>query len=44
LTLVTVSVVLTLPLSSIVNDDGDKDRVKFAVPEDALTVRAIVVL
>ena len=43
-TLVTVRVVDTLPLSSIVNDEGDSDRVKFFVPEEALTVSAIVVL
>jgi sorbitol-specific phosphotransferase system component IIBC len=43
-TLVTVRVVDTLPLSSTVNDEGDNDRVKFFVPEEAFTVRAIVVL
>jgi hypothetical protein len=43
-TLVTVRVVLTLPLSSMVNDDGDSDSVKFGVPEEAFTVRAIVAL
>jgi hypothetical protein len=43
-TLVTVRVVDTLPRSSIVNDEGDSDRVKFFVPEEAFTVRAIVVL
>jgi hypothetical protein len=42
-TLVTVAVVFTLPLSSIVNDDGDNDKVKFFVPE-VLTVSAMVVL
>ena len=44
LTLVTVRVVDTLPLSSIVNDEGDNDRVKFFVPVEAFTVRAMVVL
>jgi len=43
-TLVTVSVVDTLPLSSTVKDEGDRDRVKFFVPEEAFTVRVIVVL
>jgi sorbitol-specific phosphotransferase system component IIBC len=43
-TLVTVSVVETLPLSSTVNDEGDNDRVKFFVPEEAFTVSATVVL
>lgn len=43
-TLVTVRVVDTLPLSSMVNEEGDIDRVKFFVPEDAFTVRAMVVL
>jgi hypothetical protein len=43
-TLVTVRVVDTLPLSSIVKEEGDNDRVKFFVPEEAFTVRAIVVL
>jgi hypothetical protein len=43
-TLVTVSVVDTLPRSSTVNEDGDSDRVKFAVPVEAFTVRAMVVL
>jgi hypothetical protein len=43
-TLVTVRVVVTLPRSSTVNDDGDRDRVKFAVPVEALTVSAMVVL
>jgi hypothetical protein len=43
-TLVMVRVVDTLPLSSIVNEEGDKDRVKFFVAEEALTVRARVVL
>ena len=44
LTLVTVSVVDTLPPSSIVKDAGDNDRVKFFVPVEAFTVRAMVVL
>ena len=44
LTLVTVRVVDTVPRSSIVNEEGDIDKVKFAVPEEAFTVRAIVVL
>jgi hypothetical protein len=43
-TLVTVSVVDTLPLSSIVKEEGDRDRVKFFVPEEAFTVRAMVAL
>lgn len=43
-TLVTVRVVDTLPLSSMVKDDGDRESVKFFVPEEAFTVRAIVVL
>lgn len=43
-TLVTVRVVDTRPLSSIVKDEGDSDRVKFFVPEEAFTVSAIVVL
>ena len=43
-TLVTVRVVETLPLSSIVNDEGDKDRVKFGDVEAAFTVSAMVVV
>jgi hypothetical protein len=43
-TLVTVRVVDTLPRSSIVKEEGDSDRVKFFVPEEELTVRAMVVL
>lgn len=43
-TLVTVRVVDTLPLSSIVNEEGDRERVKFGVPEEAFTVRLIVLL
>ena len=43
-TLVTVRVVDTLPRSSIVKDAGDKDKVKFFVPEEELTVKAMVVL
>ena len=43
-TLVTVRVVDLLPLSSTVKEEGDRDRVKFAVPEEAFTVRVIVVL
>ena len=43
-TLVTVRVVDTLPLSSIVKEEGDSDKVKFFVPEEAFTVRAMVVL
>ena len=39
-TLVTVRVVETLPLSSMVKEEGDSDRVKFVVPEEAFTVRA----
>ena len=42
--LVMVRVVDTLPLSSIVNEEGDKDRVKFFVAVEAFTVRAMVVL
>ena len=43
-TLVMVRVVLTLPLSSMVNEEGDNDRVKFGELEEAFTVRAMVVL
>src|SRR5271163_2225556 len=43
-TLVTVRVVDTLPRSSMVKDEGDSDRVKFFVPEEAFTVRAMVAL
>jgi hypothetical protein len=43
-TLVTVSVVDTLPLSSTVNEAGDNDKVKFFVPEEAFTVSAMVVV
>jgi hypothetical protein len=43
-TLVIVRVEVTVPRSSIVNEEGDSDRVKFFVPEEALTVRAMVVL
>ncbi len=43
-TLVTVSVVDTLPLSSIVNEEGDRDKVKLGVPEEAFTVRVMVAL
>ncbi|MFZ0808531.1 MAG: hypothetical protein WAN03_20225 [Candidatus Sulfotelmatobacter sp.] len=43
-TLVTVRVVDTLPPSTMVKEAGDSDRVKFAVPEDLFTVKAIVVL
>jgi hypothetical protein len=43
-TLVTVSVVDTLPLSSMVKEEGESDKVKFFVPEEAFTVSAIVVL
>jgi hypothetical protein len=42
-TLVTVSVVDTLPLSSIVKEDGDRDRVKFG-DDEAVTVKVIVAL
>jgi hypothetical protein len=41
-TLVTVRVVDTLPLSSMVKEEGDRDRVKFFAAEE--TVRAMVVL
>jgi len=43
-TLVTVRVVDTLPRSSMVKDEGDSDRVKFFVPDEELTVRAMVAL
>lgn len=43
-TLVTVRVVDTLPPSSTVKEEGDSDMVKFGVPEEAFTVRVIVVL
>ena len=43
-TLVMVSVVDTLPRSSMVKEEGDNDKVKFFVPEEEFTVRAIVVL
>jgi len=43
-TLVTVRVVDLLPPSSTVKEDGDRDRVKFAVPVEEFTVRASVVL
>lgn len=43
-TLVMVKVVFTLPLSSIVNEDGDSDRVKLGEDEEALTVSEIAVL
>jgi hypothetical protein len=42
-TLVTVRVVETLPSSSTVNEDGERDRVKFGELE-AFTVRLIVAL
>ncbi len=43
-TLVTVRVVDTLPRSSTVKEEGDRDKVKFFVPEEAFTVRVIVAL
>ena len=43
-TLVTVSVVDTFPRSSMANEEGDNDRVKFLAPEEAFTVRAMVVV
>lgn len=43
-TLVTVRFVDTFPRSSMVNEEGDNDRVKFLVPEEAFTVRAMVVV
>ena len=43
-TLVTVSVVDLLPPSSTVKEEGERDRVKFGVPDEAFTVRDIVVL
>jgi hypothetical protein len=42
--LVMVSVVETLPRSSTVNEEGDRDMVKFFVTDEALTVSAMVVL
>jgi hypothetical protein len=42
--LVMVSVTDPLPLSSMVKEEGETAMVKFFVPEEALTVRAIVVL
>jgi hypothetical protein len=42
--LVTVRVVDLLPLSSIVNDEGDNERVKFLAADAAFTVSAMVVL
>jgi hypothetical protein len=42
--LVMVRVVDLLPLSSIVNDEGDNDRVKFLAADAAFTVSAMVVL
>jgi hypothetical protein len=43
-TLVTVRVVDLVPPSSIVKEEGDRDRVKLFVPPDELTVSAMVVL
>jgi hypothetical protein len=43
-TLVMVSVLVTVVPSSIVNEEGDNDRVKFFVAEEAFTVSAIVAL
>jgi hypothetical protein len=43
-TLVTVRVVDLLPPSSMVKEAGDRDRVKFFVPEEAFTVSVIVAL
>lgn len=43
-TLVTVRVVDVLPFSSTVNEEGTSDIVKFFVPEEAFTVRVIVVV
>jgi hypothetical protein len=43
-TLLTVRVVDTLPRSSIVKEEGDSAMVKFFVPEEALTVSAMVAL
>jgi hypothetical protein len=42
--LVRVSVVETLPRSSTVKEEGDRDIVKFFVADAALTVSAMVVL
>jgi hypothetical protein len=42
--LVMVRVTDPLPLSSMVREEGETAMVKFAVPPDALTVRAMVVL
>jgi hypothetical protein len=44
LMLVMVAVVLTVPLSSMVNEDGDSDMVKFFAPPELFTVSAMVVL
>lgn len=43
-TLVIVSVVPTVRPSSIVKEEGDSESTKFFVPEEAFTVREIVVL
>lgn len=43
LTLVMVSVVAVVPPSSMVNEEGDRDSVKFLVAEE-FTVRAMVVV
>jgi hypothetical protein len=43
-TLVTVRVVDTRPPSVMVNEEGASERVKFSVPEEEFTVRAMVVL
>jgi hypothetical protein len=43
-TLVTVRVVDTLVPSSIVKEEGDRDKVKFGAPEEAFTVKVIVAL
>jgi hypothetical protein len=39
-----VRVVDTLPLSSIVKEEGDNDRVKFYVAVEGFTVSVMVVL
>jgi hypothetical protein len=43
-TLVMVSVVPTVRPSSIVNDEGDNESVKFFVPDEAFTVSEMVVV
>ena len=40
----TVRVVDLLPPSVTVKEEGDRDKVKFGVPEEAFTVKVIVAL